>query len=74
MKNWCLTPFFWFLLATPAFAATSEFKVELPAELRKMAGRGTLSPVTHAAVTIATTALRFISTPGWATRSRPGPP
>ena len=31
----------------------SEYKVELPTELRKMAGRGTLSPVTHALVTIA---------------------
>jgi formamidopyrimidine-DNA glycosylase len=51
-KNRCLTPFIWLLLASPAFAATSEFKVELPADLRKMAGRGAPSPVTHALVTI----------------------
>ncbi|HQR10724.1 MAG TPA: hypothetical protein PLW68_05290 [Casimicrobiaceae bacterium] len=31
----------------------SEFRIELPAELRTMAGRGKLSPVTHALVTIA---------------------
>jgi len=31
----------------------SEFKVELTPELRQLAGRGTLSPVTHALVTIA---------------------
>ena len=48
------------LLATAALAAPgttagtlSEYKVELPTELRKMAGRGTLSPVTYALVTIA---------------------
>ncbi len=42
-------------LAAPEVAAEnlSEFKVELPTELRKMAGRGQLSPVTHALVTIA---------------------
>src|SRR6187549_1620941 len=53
VRNWCLTPFI--LLATfPLLAATSEYKVELPAELRRMASRGALSPaVTHAAVTIA---------------------
>ena len=42
-------------LAAPVDAAgnLSEFKVELPTELRKMAGRGQLSPVRHALVTIA---------------------
>jgi hypothetical protein len=33
--------------------ASTEFKVELPHELRMVAGRGQLSPVTHALVTIA---------------------
>ncbi len=48
------------LVATAAFAAPgltvgafSEFNVELPADLRQIAGRGKLSPVTHALVTIA---------------------
>ena len=49
------------LLAAPAaFAATglkpgalNEFSVELPMELRKLAGRGQVSPVTHALVAIA---------------------
>jgi predicted esterase len=47
-------------VASAALAATgleaggvSEFKVELPRELRQLAGRGQLSPVTHALVTIA---------------------
>ena len=52
-RNWCLTPFI-FLATLPLLAATSEYKVELPAELRRMAARGALSPpVSHAAVTIA---------------------
>jgi predicted esterase len=49
------------LLASAAFAApglkpggVSEFRVELPRDLRLMAGRGQLSPVTHVIVTIAT--------------------
>lgn len=54
MKSWCLTPFVLLVLATSALAATSEFKVELPEELRRMAGRGAPSSVTHALVTIAT--------------------
>jgi predicted esterase len=33
--------------------ALNEFKVELPGDLRTMAGRGAVSPVTHALVTIA---------------------
>lgn len=37
----------------PALAGLTEFKVELPRELRLMAGRGHLSPVRHALVTIA---------------------
>lgn len=42
------------LAALPLFAATNEYKVELPPELRRMAGRGALSPpVTHAIVAIA---------------------
>jgi predicted esterase len=48
------------LVASVAFAAPglsagglSEFKVELPRELRQLAGRGQLSPVTHALVTVA---------------------
>lgn len=48
------------LLASVAFAAPdpgpdgfAEFRVELPRELRLMAGRGELSPVKHALVTIA---------------------
>ncbi len=48
------------LVATAAFAAPgltegafSEFNVELPAELRELAGHGKLSPVRHALVTIA---------------------
>lgn len=48
------------LFAAVAFAAPeprlegfAEFKVELPRELRLMAGRGELSPVRHALVTIA---------------------
>lgn len=47
------------LLASTAFAAPdlkpglNEYKVELPKELREMAGRGKLSPVTHLQVTIA---------------------
>jgi len=48
------------VLAIPAIAAPSlvagtfnEFKVELPTELRKAAGRGALSAATHALVTIA---------------------
>lgn len=45
-------------LASPALAAQppaglNEFKVELPADLRTIAGRGKTSPVTHALVTIA---------------------
>lgn len=47
-------------LASAALAATglkaggsSEFQVELPTELRQVAGRGQLSPVVHALVTIA---------------------
>jgi predicted esterase len=46
-------------IATAALAAPglstgfSEFKVELPESLRKVAGRGKVSPVTHALVTIA---------------------
>ena len=45
-------------LAAPgtSVGALSEFSVELPAELRQMAGRGQLSPVKHALVTIATPA------------------
>ncbi len=48
------------MLAPAALAASevtagtlNDFKVELPTDLRKMAGRGKLSPVTHALVTIA---------------------
>jgi len=48
------------VMAMPAVAAPglvagtfNEFNVELPTDLRKSAGRGTLSPVTHALVTIA---------------------
>jgi len=48
------------IMAMPAIAAPglvagtfNEFKVELPDDLRKSAGRGALSPVTHARVTIA---------------------
>src|SRR5215471_8021779 len=47
------------IIASTAFAAglspgsPSELKVELPRELRMLAGRGQLSPVTHALVTIA---------------------
>jgi len=47
------------LVASTALAATelapgaSEFKVEMPRELRMLAGRGQLSPVTHALVTVA---------------------
>jgi predicted esterase len=33
--------------------ASSEFQVELPAELRRLAGRGPLSPVMHALITVA---------------------
>ena len=52
-RNWSLTPII-LSVAFPLFAATSEYKVELPAELRRMASRGALSPaVTHAIVTIA---------------------
>jgi predicted esterase len=42
-------------LAAPGFEAggLNEFKVELPRELRQVAGRGHLSPVTDALVTIA---------------------
>ena len=42
-------------LAAPGLTAgaLNEFKVELPTDLRKVAGRGKLSPVTHALVTIA---------------------
>ena len=47
------------LVASTALAATeltpgaSEFKVEMPRELRMLAGRGQPSPVTHALVTVA---------------------
>ena len=48
------------LLSSVAFAtpgekpgSLAEFKVELPRELRLMAGRGQLSPLRHALVTIA---------------------
>src|SRR4029453_10814544 len=48
------------LIASTAFGATAleagrlnEFKVELPSKIREVAGRGQLSPVTHALVTIA---------------------
>ena len=42
-------------LAAPGLrpGGSSEFKVELPRELRQLAGRGQLSPVTHALVTVA---------------------
>lgn len=51
-RKWCLAPLIC-LASASAFAATHEYKVELPSELRRMAGRGALSPsVTHAAVTI----------------------
>jgi hypothetical protein len=45
-------------IASSAFAAGlapgfNDLKVELPAELRTMAGRGEVSPVTHALVTVA---------------------
>jgi predicted esterase len=39
--------------AAPFKEGLNEFRVELPAELRSMAGRGKASPVTHAAVTVA---------------------
>jgi predicted esterase len=39
--------------AAPLKEGINEFKVELPAELRTAAGRGKLSPVTHADVTVA---------------------
>ena len=39
--------------AAPFAEGLNEFKVELPAELRTMAGRGKLSPITHAAVMLA---------------------
>lgn len=42
----------------------SEFDVELPGELRQLAGRGQLSPVTHALVTIAAPA-NFDLTRDW---------
>lgn len=53
--KWFLSPLLAVLLviADSAFAATTEFQVELPADLRRMAGRGEVSPVTHALVTIA---------------------
>jgi predicted esterase len=38
---------------TPTPGALTEYNVELPRELRQMAGRGQLSPVAHALVTIA---------------------
>jgi len=41
------------LAATGLTPGVSEFKVELPREIRTLAGRGQLSPVTHALVTIA---------------------
>ena len=41
------------LAATGLTPGVSEFKVELPRELRMLAGRGQLSPVTHSLVTIA---------------------
>ncbi len=42
-------------LAAPGLKAggLNEFNVEMPRELRQMAGRGQLSPVTHALVTVA---------------------
>ena len=43
--------------------ALNEFIVELPADLRKIAGRGTLSPITNARVTIAVPA-NFDMAPG----------
>jgi predicted esterase len=58
--NRCLALLPALLVASVALAAPgltpgsiSEFNVELPAELRQMAGRGRLSPVTHALVSIA---------------------
>ena len=64
------------VLLTPGWASTAcaapgltagalnEFIVELPADLRKIAGRGTLSPITNARVTIAVPA-NFDMAPGW---------
>ena len=40
--------------AASAFAAVSEYEVELTPELRRIAGHGELSPVTRARVTVAT--------------------
>lgn len=50
LMAWCATA------ATAAPTLTpglNEFKVELPADLRKIAGRGKISPITYARVTIA---------------------
>lgn len=53
-------------LAAPGALAPgfSEYKVELPEDLRKVAGRGRVSPVTHALVTIAAPA-NFDPTREW---------
>jgi hypothetical protein len=45
-----------FAAPPPLAPGFNEFRVELPQDLRRIAGRGTLSPVTHARVTIATPA------------------
>jgi predicted esterase len=53
-------------LAAPGLNAggLTEFKVELPRDLRQMAGRGQLSPVTHALVAVAVPA-NFDATRQW---------
>ena len=48
----------------PTAGTFKEFNVELPIDLRKVAGRGKLSPVTHALVTIAVPA-NFDTTHDW---------
>jgi len=48
----------------PTAGTFKEFNVELPIDLRKAAGRGKLSPVTHALVTIAVPA-NFDTTHDW---------
>ncbi len=66
-----LAPLAAFYLASATLAAQglragglSEFNVELPRELRQLAGRGQLSPVTHALVTVAVPA-KFSAAHNW---------
>jgi predicted esterase len=69
--NWLPALLPMFFVASGALAAIglkagglSEFEVELPTELRQLAGRGQLSPVMHALVTIAVPA-HFDTTRDW---------